>query len=207
MVHRREWEGAELVLGNQGDLLGNAMTWWDHDTGSVWSQPTGEAILGPLSGARLELLPSTLTSWGVWRAAHPETTALDEPGGPSGFDVDEMLIAVDLGDESLAVAVTVLRERGVVNATVNGVPLALAAEVSPGGWWGVYSRRLDDRDVVLERQAGMLVEVGGDGRWTLERGLARDGGQRLDPLGALTVLPGDFPVPGSFPRRSCLGHW
>lgn len=47
MVHRRELDGAEIVFGNQGALYKDAMTWWDHDTGSVWSQPTGEAILGP----------------------------------------------------------------------------------------------------------------------------------------------------------------
>jgi hypothetical protein len=61
MVHRRDIDGRGVVFGNQGDLYMNAMTWWDHDTSSVWSQPTGEAILGPLKGERLELVPSTLT--------------------------------------------------------------------------------------------------------------------------------------------------
>jgi hypothetical protein len=63
MVHRRDIDGRGVVFGNQGDLYMNAMTWWDHDTSSVWSQPTGEAILGPLKGERLELVPSTLTEW------------------------------------------------------------------------------------------------------------------------------------------------
>ena len=77
MVHRREIDGEELVFGNQGALWGNAMTWWDHGTGSIWSQPIAEAILGPRKGDRLELFPSTLTRWGPWREAHPETLALD----------------------------------------------------------------------------------------------------------------------------------
>jgi hypothetical protein len=63
MVHRRDIDGRGVVFGNQGDLYMNAMTWWDHDTSSVWSQPTGEAILGPLKGERWELVPSTLTEW------------------------------------------------------------------------------------------------------------------------------------------------
>ena len=50
MVHRRDLNGEVLMLGNQGALLGNAMTWWDHDTGSVWSQPLGEAVMGPRTG-------------------------------------------------------------------------------------------------------------------------------------------------------------
>ena len=85
MVHRRELDGAAVVLGNQGHLFGNAMTWWDHETGSIWSQPRGEAILGPLTGARLELWPSTLTTWDAWRTAYPETRALDVPGWATGL--------------------------------------------------------------------------------------------------------------------------
>jgi hypothetical protein len=45
MVHRRELNGTVLVLGNQGALWGNAMTWWDHGTGSIWSQPIVELEL------------------------------------------------------------------------------------------------------------------------------------------------------------------
>lgn len=97
MVHRREVDGQEIVPGNQGDLFRNAMTWWDHGTGSVWSQPTGTAILGPLEGTRLEQVPSTLTEWGPWRRAHPDTQALDAPGGGSGVDLEEVLIVVSMG--------------------------------------------------------------------------------------------------------------
>lgn len=51
MVHRRSINDQVIVFGNQGALWGNAMTMFDHETGSVWSQPLGEAILGPARGA------------------------------------------------------------------------------------------------------------------------------------------------------------
>ena len=70
MVHRRELDGKLLVMGNQGALWGNAMTWWDHDTGSIWSQPLGEAIAGPRRGQRLEPYPVTLTKWDAWLERH-----------------------------------------------------------------------------------------------------------------------------------------
>lgn len=194
MVHRREIDGEEVVLGNQGALFGNAMTWFDHATGSVWSQPTGEAILGPLTGARLELLPSTLTSWGAWRRAQPQTTALPAAGGYSGFDVDDMLVAVVLDEDAVAFPVAQLRRHGVVNTVVAGVPVAVAAESQPGGWWGVHSRRLDDRVVTLELADELLIEVGGNGRWDPVRGVAQGGGESLDPLGAMTIFPRDYPV-------------
>ena len=76
MVHRREIKWEELIFGNQGALFRNAMTWWDHDTGSVWSQTLGEAILGPLAGKQLEPVPSTLTLWVAWRRVWPGTLVL-----------------------------------------------------------------------------------------------------------------------------------
>ena len=66
-----------MVFGVHGALWGNAMTWWDHDTGSIWSQPLGEAIAGPRKGETVELLPMTYTTWDSWRNAHPQTLALD----------------------------------------------------------------------------------------------------------------------------------
>ena len=102
MVHRREIDGQEIVFGNQGDLWGNAMTWWDHDTGSIWSQPLGKAIAGPHKGQTIELLPSTLTQWSSWRELHPDTLGLDAENGRSGFDLERMAIVVEFGPEAVA---------------------------------------------------------------------------------------------------------
>ena len=105
MVHRREIDGQPALFGNHGALLGNAMTWWDHDTGSIWSQPPGEAVAGPHKDKRLTLLPSQLTSWGTWRAQHPISLALDAPGHPSSFELDTMDIVVEIGEEATAFSV------------------------------------------------------------------------------------------------------
>lgn len=194
MVHRREVRGDEELFGNQGALYGNALTMFDHATGTIWSQITGQALVGPLVGERLELLPSTLTDWATWRREHPETLALDADGGRSGFDVDETYVVVEVGDGSLAVPVEVLRDHGVANVEIAGLPVAVVAEPAPGGWWAVYSRRLDDRTVTLELKGDELVEVSGSGRWSAVRGLPIKGQQRLDPLGALTIFPDDLEV-------------
>jgi hypothetical protein len=194
MVHRREIDGEAVLFGNHGALYGNALTMFDHTTGSVWSQISGEALLGPLAGERLELVPSTLTDWGTWRREHPGTLALDADGGRSGFDVDDTHIAIEFGEQSLAVPVAELRDHGVANVEVAGVPVAVVAEPVPGGWWAVYSRQLDDRVVTLELEGDTLVEVDGPGRWGGVRGLPEEGDERLDPLGALTIFPRDFAV-------------
>ena len=47
MVHVRTVDGKDEIFGNQGALFMNAMTWWDHTTGSVWSQAWGRSSKGP----------------------------------------------------------------------------------------------------------------------------------------------------------------
>jgi len=52
---------------------------FDRATGSYWSQLLAGAICGPRTGERLELLPSTVTTWGEWRAEKPDTEVLLPP--------------------------------------------------------------------------------------------------------------------------------
>jgi hypothetical protein len=54
---------------------------FDHQTGSYWNQVSGEAIVGPLTGQRLSILPSQMTTWGAWKALYPETLVLAEETG------------------------------------------------------------------------------------------------------------------------------
>ena len=166
MVHRRELDGQELVFGNQGDLYRNAMTWFDHDTGRVWSQPLGEAILGPLKGERLELLPSTLTSWSAWTEIHPYTLALDVPGPRSGFTLDTMQIVVEFGTEVVAYRVETLKQIGPINGVVAGLEIAVLTDIESGTVFDPVSGR------------------------SLEGPLL---GQNLDLLPGITAFPREFP--------------
>ena len=147
------------MLGNQGALLGNAMTWWDHDTGSIWSQPIGEAIAGPRKGERLEPYPVTLTKWDAWLERHPESLALDVTGRATNFDLEQMAIVVDLGTDSAAYLIRPLREVGMVNDTVAGVPIAVVIDPASEQRWAVFSRQLDSSIVSLELVDGELIDV------------------------------------------------
>lgn len=55
---------------------GSNFTMRDRQTGSQWQQATGEAFAGPLKGKRLTIVPFVITTWGEWRAQHPETLAM-----------------------------------------------------------------------------------------------------------------------------------
>ena len=191
MVHRREIDGEPIGLGIQGALWGNAMTWWDHETGSIWSQPLGEAIAGPLTGTKLELLPSTLTSWGEWKQTHPESLALDAPGSMTRYDLAVVSIIVEIGEDSMAFPMPTLRSEGVANAEVSGLPVAVALDGKNN--WAVFSRIVDGLPVELAMVDGNLVELDGEGRWDPVQGLPLDGnGPLLDLLPGFTSFDGDY---------------
>ena len=195
MVHRRSTQDGTLVFGNQGALFGNAMTWWDHDTGSVWSQPRGEAILGPRKGDRLELLSSTLTTWDAWRDAHPNTLALDVIAWRTGFHLEDMAVVVDLGTEAVAYSIPRLREVGVVNDVIAGHDVAVVIDPDDPSRWAAFSRRLDDVVVVLEVGPGGLVDVASGSSFDPFLGLGRTGplaDQDLSRLGSFTSFPDDY---------------
>ncbi len=195
MVHRRQVEGETLVFGIHGALWGNAMTWWDHDTGSIWSQPLGEAIAGPRKGQQLELLPVSFSTWSAWREAHPETLALDAPAGRTRFDLEDFYIVVDFTSEAVAYPVEDLHRQMVINDQVAGLEVAIVSDPADQQRWQVFSRRLDEAVLTLEFDDGQLLDTETGTAWDPVTGIATDGprrGEILDILPALTSFPRDF---------------
>ncbi|ELZ85107.1 hypothetical protein C453_11015 [Haloferax elongans ATCC BAA-1513] len=79
MVARRGVDGNTATFGVSGYLWHENLVLYDSATESLWSQLLATAIRGSETGAQLELLPSTVTTWGEWREAVPETTVLLPP--------------------------------------------------------------------------------------------------------------------------------
>lgn len=195
MVHRRDVNGETLVFGNHGALWGNAMTWWDHDTGSIWSQPLGEAIAGPRKGQTVELLTSEFTSWEAWKDEHPDTLTLDVRAGPTRFDLGDFLIVVDFSEGSRAYPMADLRRVGVVNDVVAGVEIAVVSDPTEPDRWRIFSRRVDDTIVELEVSGDMLRDTVTGSTFDPARGFGLVGeltGRTLDILPGLTSFPGDY---------------
>ena len=197
LVHRREVNGEILTFGVQGALWMNAMTWWDHSTGSIWSQPLGEALLGPLRGETVELFPSEFTTWGSWREENPGTLALDAPGGQTGFDLGALFIVVDFDEEVRAYPVSDLRQVGVVNDLVAGAEIAVVSNPTDPDRWAVFSRRVGDVVVELEVSGEVLRDRVTGTTFHPDRGIGLEGqlqGEVLAHLPALTTFPGGGPT-------------
>ena len=87
VVYSRRLDDRVLLFGNTSALYESDLVMYDHETGSYWYQTLGEAIVGPLTGRRLTLLPSLTVPWGEWKQIHPDTRVLSRDLGliPSLF--------------------------------------------------------------------------------------------------------------------------
>ncbi|WP_396612542.1 DUF3179 domain-containing protein [Haloferax sp. S1W] len=72
-------EGEPTYFGVSGYLWMSDLVMYDDRTESLWSQVLATAIRGEQTGETLSLIPSTISTWGEWKASHPETEVLVPP--------------------------------------------------------------------------------------------------------------------------------
>jgi hypothetical protein len=175
-VHDRRIDGQTEIFGNYGALFMNAMTWFDHTTNSVWSQPWGRAIIGERKGIELFLLPSQIASWESWREAYPDTLVMTNDLvrlGPfrQNFDPD-FVIGLLLGGQAKAYYFTDVLNAGVVNDEMGDIPIVVWAEE---GRFHVYVRQVDEQVLTLSADGDILIDAETGSRWDVARGLAIEG--------------------------------
>ncbi len=76
-------DGFDPVLRTSGLLIRSNKMMFDLETYSLIDTFTGRATTGPLAdaGVQLEQLSVVTTTWGEWKAEHPDTTIVAEDGG------------------------------------------------------------------------------------------------------------------------------
>jgi hypothetical protein len=157
------------TFGTSGLLYRSNKLMVDRGTRSLWSNLTGEPVVGRLAAAPrpLAVLPVTRTTWAAWRALHPETTvmvpdpaiarrwgfdyragAADRARAGVRFPVWPRSDALADGDEVYAVRLpgrakayplAALLAAGVVNDALGEEPVVLVAE-RDGGAVRAYRR-------------------------------------------------------------------
>ncbi|MEX2210359.1 MAG: DUF3179 domain-containing protein [Gaiellaceae bacterium] len=183
IVFDRRLDGRTLDFGTTGNLRNSDLVMYDRQTESWWQQFGGEALVGELTEATLEQLPSRVVAWEAFRREHPDGRVLSRDTGHtrsygenpySGYDsVDsppffparnsdddrlppkERVVLVERGGETVVVPFSVLRERNVVEIEVGGEELTVR-------WRAGVSSSLDDDSVAGGRDVG-TAEVLRDG--------------------------------------------
>jgi hypothetical protein len=80
IVYDRGFGNRTHTFEVSGKLIMNALVMYDHQTNTLWSHFTGDAVQGPLVGTKSEILPAMQTPWRRWKELHPNTVALDKEG-------------------------------------------------------------------------------------------------------------------------------
>jgi hypothetical protein len=73
--------GRPLTFGTTGKLVNSNLLMYDRVTDSEWPQVLGTAISGAAKRQRLTEIPLVWSTWGRWRAVHPDTAVLSTETG------------------------------------------------------------------------------------------------------------------------------
>lgn len=155
----RRVDGRELRMGVSGLLRNSDLVMWDDATQSLWQQITGEAIVGELTGTRLEPLSSAIVRWADFRDNNPGSEVLSRDQGfgiaygqnpyvgyssrtsPIGgfftaelderFPALERVVAVTIDDDTTGYPFSEISQSRVVNDEVGETPVVI--------FWGAPS--------------------------------------------------------------------
>lgn len=199
------YDSGRFTFGTSGLLHRSNKLMVDRQTGTLWSNLTGEPVLGPLARdpEPLRVLPLTLTTWKDWRTRHPKTTVLDlDPARAARWGYDYTPGAADRKREGVSFPAGPRDPRGLDGkAEIFAVRLgrlAKAYEMDALLRERVVNDRIGEQDLVVvadpESGAARAYRSGGrtftpelvDGsgvRWTAgDESLAPAGPEALAPL-------------------------
>jgi hypothetical protein len=182
--------GGQTLTFDVFGLYHGTMVMRDDETGTVWDRITGEGLVGPHAGERLEMFPTHLGTLAEWVATHPGTLTPDpaasvppralrpgesvlDPNVRATFDEfddrlppRQLVLGVRLLETTLAYPLR-QESRGpiAVNTAIQGVPIALLAE--PGAWPLAYERRIGDQTLEFHHEGDRLLDQHGESwSWT-----------------------------------------
>ncbi len=179
ITFERTVRGVETTLGTSGSLYFAHLVMYDRATESLWNQLDGRAVVGMLTGERLEVVPSSTVSWADFKESRPDAdvldrnstgasrpygtnpyTGLDDPNGqPFLFngEIDvrakamQRVVAIETETQAVAWSLDGLveGEAAVTVGEIDGDPLSIF-------WKAGESSALDQSDIAAGRDVGTV---------------------------------------------------
>lgn len=205
--------GEPTTFGVSGKLWRDALIMYDRQSRSLWSQIDGVAKAGPSAGARLDRIPSQVTTWAAWKDRHPETLVLVKPalekspyagyhdgaswvglpwtrgGRDARLPPKTLVLGIDLDGATAAVSLEKLGREKVVLGELDGIALLVTAPGDPRAT-RVFRRRVGERRLDFDWREGRLVDRRTGSVWDAWTGVAVAGaleGERLDAVAATPI--------------------
>lgn len=203
LAFERKINNEEVEFGTSGKLYNSNLVMYDRKTDTYWSQASGKAIVGPLTGMRLKQMPIDTARWRDWLAAHPDTEVLSRDTGfsrnygtdPYGgyYDSDavwfplenrdlrlhpkEQVAGIEIGNITKAYPVSEVAKDKVVNDKIAGKAL-LIIEHPVTKAVRIFERELNGKEVRFEMNNGRFYDVSGN-EWKIEEGKIISGQSEL----------------------------
>jgi hypothetical protein len=179
IAFEREIDGEPVQFGVSGQLYNSDLLMYDRKSDSLWSQITGTAVVGPLTGSVLPLYPSEIMTWDDWRRTYPDSEVLTtDTGSIRNYNVDpysgyysdgslwfpvagmdarlpvkERVTGVEVnGPVYGAYPDSAIIEHGPVNDVVGDTPLLVVADPETGNTIRVFDRRVGNGNQTLAFQ-------------------------------------------------------
>lgn len=158
-------DGQLLDFGTSGKLYRSNLVMYDRQTESLWPQALGQAVVGPLTGTKLDLVPVQMVAWADWRAANPTGKVLSRETGVlrdygfnpyEGYDSGDPILFEGEVDPRLPATSRVVGVR--VGADVIAVPYSALYEERTGDW-SVVQITVGGRPVVVVWKQGAVSAV------------------------------------------------
>jgi hypothetical protein len=199
--------GQTLEIGHVSRTRLDTLVMYDARTRSHWGLLTGEAFDGPLAGQRLDRLASLFTTWGRWKALHPDTTVYVSPEEEArGFELDDVrirrivlagagpprrgdwVVGLEGRTSSVAFLLRALAKVRVANDVFEGRPIVvfLSPDLTTTLVWG---RSVGGRTLTFETEGDGMVDAETRSSWDALSGRARSGpfaGRSLTAVPATT---------------------
>ena len=183
--HTQESMGKRHVFGSSGLVYRSNKLMYDRQTKTLWSQLTGEAVLGPLAAKpdTLERIPLQVTTWADWFRQYPQTTVISDETEYAGnyepnprrsaylasngirfpvgihsnrLPAKEYVLGLNVGNAIKAYPFEGVHDSGVVNDRAGEMPLAVIATQGPIIVNGIRSRDSGQRrGAQLQYNAGV----------------------------------------------------
>ncbi|NNE27796.1 MAG: DUF3179 domain-containing protein [Saprospiraceae bacterium] len=157
IAYNMHHDGVFHDLGTSGFLYRSNKLMYDKATQSLWSTIEGQPVIGPLADSTISLIthPVVTTSWGSWKAIHPNTKVLSLNTGydrdygegiayKDYFSTDNLMFPVIKTDSRLKnkADVLVIRSRGYTQD-----PLAISIAYLKRKKW--YQDRIDGEEIIV----------------------------------------------------------
>ena len=198
-MYQTIFDGVHHELGTSGFLYRSNKVMYDHGTKSCWSTLQGEPVVGPLVGKGIKLKSRYLvtTTWGKWKARHPETTVLSLQTGHQRdygegvayrdyFGTDDLMFTVPEIDKRL------LNKDEVLAFRTDDQQLAIAIKFLAQEQ--VHHDRIGEQNIVVLADANGTSRAYDVGTITFESWNGRD--QATDSSGKIWTVLEDSLVAG-----------